>query len=334
MRRKLLIGGGVLAAIVVIGVVALIAIGSRYRLREMAVSRPFFAAPGTYEVGLEHGGRQRIYIVHVPPAASAGQPLPLFVALHGGGGHARQMDDLTHLRRIADREGFLLAFPEAVDKNWNDGRSGVGSKAEKENVDDVGYIRAVIEDAAARLPLDRKRVYAAGISNGAIMSSRLACESADSIAAVGLVVGTAPEGFEAWCKPARPVPVIAFLSTGDPLVPFNGGQITAFFPFIKRGRVAGADQLKLFWAERNACTGTQTVDALEDRTRADDSTVIREAFSGCGGGADVVFYRLEGAGHTWPGGKQYLAPLLVGTTNRDIDASELLWQFFAAHPLP
>jgi len=335
MRKKvLLLGGGFLLLTGILVAVLVVAL-ARARLDAIEITAEVFAPEaGTYRIELSHGGRDRRYILHVPPLAASTAPMPLFLALHGGGGRAAQMDDLTHITAIADRERFLVAFPDAVDKNWNDGRTGVGSKAAKENIDDVGYIRAVIADVATRLPLDRKRVYAAGISNGAIMSSRLACESADVVAAVGLIVGTAPEGFEAWCKPARPVPVMAFLSTGDPLVPFNGGQITAFFPFIKRGRVVGADQLKQFWAEGNACPGAQTVEVLEDRTKADNSTVVRQAFSGCGGGADVVFYRLEGAGHTWPGGKQYLAPLLVGTTNRDIDASELLWQFFAAHPLP
>ena len=335
MRKKLPIFGGGFLVLAAIAIITLAVLTARSRLHAIAITSDVFAAqPGTYELRLEHDGWQRRYILHLPPATAAGAPLPLFLALHGGGGRARQMDDLTHLSRIADREGFLLAFPEAVDKNWNDGRTGVGSKAEEENIDDVGYIRAVIDDIAARLPVHPTRVYAAGISNGAIMSNRLACESADKIAAVGLVVGTAPEGFESACSPGRPVPVIAFLASSDPLVPYEGGSITAILGFIKRGKVVGADGLKRFWAGHNSCAPASAVEALADKTAADNSTVSRETFGSCRSGADVVFYKLEGAGHTWPGGKQYLSPFLVGTTNRDIDASELIWRFFAANRMP
>jgi polyhydroxybutyrate depolymerase len=129
------------------------------------------------------------------------------------------------------------------------------------------------------------------------------------------------------------VPVIAFLATDDPLVPYEGGEISAILGFVKRGKVTSADEIKRFWLNRNGCDTSPTIERLPDRTPADNSTVLRESYSLCQEGADVVFYRLEGSGHTWPGGKQYLSPLLVGTTNRDVDATELIWQFFAAHPM-
>jgi polyhydroxybutyrate depolymerase len=244
------------------------------------------------------------------------------------------MDDLTHINSVADREGFLVAFPQGIGKNWNDGRPDSGSKAQKANVDDVGFIRAVIADISAKLKVDPRRVFATGISNGAIMSNRLACEAADKIAAVALVVGTAPYGLEESCAPGRPVPLMAFLSRDDPLVPYEGGEITALLNFIKRGKVVSADDLEGFWKLNNGCKGSAEVGQLPDRSAADHSTVTRTAQSQCDAGADVVFYRFDGSGHTWPGGKQYLSTWLVGTTNRDIDATELIWGFFAAHPMP
>jgi polyhydroxybutyrate depolymerase len=244
------------------------------------------------------------------------------------------MDDLTGLTALADREGFLVAFPDAVDKNWNDGRPDVDTTAVEQGVDDVGFLRALVDDVASRLPLDERRVYATGISNGAFMSTRLACEGADWIAAVAPVVGTAPRDFESWCAPARPVAVIAFLGEDDPLVPYEGGKITGPFGFGNRGRVVSAASLEAFWADHNGCGAGPTEAALPDLETGDGSSVVRRSFAECDAGADVVFYHLDGGGHTWPGGKQYLAPLLVGKTNRDIAATELIWQFFAAHPLP
>lgn len=332
--RLLWLAGSLLVALVVLAVLLLFLIG-RGRLQEIDVTQgEVTAAAGTYRVDLEHGGRRRYYLLHVPPQAAAGTPLPLLLALHGGGGRAETMDDLAKLTGIADREGFLIAFPQGVAKNWNDGRRGTGSQAEKEDVDDVGFLRAVVEDAAARLAVDRRRVYATGISNGAMMSSRLACEAADVIAAVAPVVGTAPEGFQLTCKPGRPVPVIAFLSTDDPLVPFGGGQIEAFVPFIKRGRVVSADAFAAFWAQNNGCAAEAQVTPMPDRVQSDRSRVVLHEFGGCRDGATAALYVVEGGGHTWPGGKQYLTRWLVGRTNRDVSASELIWRFFADHPRP
>ena len=334
LTRLVWFTGSLLVALVVLVLLFLFVVG-RHRLEEIEVTKgPVSTAPATYRVAIEHGEREREYLVHVPPAAEQGAPLPLVIALHGGGGKAETMDDLSKITPIADREGFLVAFPQGVSKSWNDGRKGTGSTAEKENVDDVGFIRAVVEDVAAKLALDRRRVYATGISNGAMMSSRLACEAADVVAAVAPVAGTVAEAFETWCRPGRPVAVIAFLSTKDPLVPFGGGQIEAFLPFLKRGRVVSADAFAAFWAANNGCQGERQITELPDRVQSDKSRVVLHEFGGCEGGATVALYVVEGGGHTWPGGQQYMTRWLVGRTNRDVSASELIWRFFAAQALP
>jgi polyhydroxybutyrate depolymerase len=301
-----------------------------YRLATIHVDEgPISAKAGTYRATLVHDERLRSYLVHVPPGAATGRALPLLVALHGGGGTAEGADDLMKLTPIADREGFLVAFPNAVGKNWNDGRRGRSNRA---SVDDVGFITAMIDDIAARLPVDRKRVFAAGISNGGFMSTRLACEAADRIAAVGTVDATAGVGFETTCKPGRPVPVIAFLGTADPLVPFGGGDIRVLF--IKWGRVLSADEFEAFWVGNNGCAPGPLRRDWPDINKSDGSHVVEETFSGCKANASVDFFRVVGGGHTWPGGEQYISPLLAGKSNRDLSASEQIWQFFAAHPLP
>lgn len=334
MLRIVFIGFGVLFLVFVLLVGGCVLVLGRNRLKAIEITDgPVSTAPGTYRVQLEHDGRERQYLVHVPPGAQGIAPLALIVALHGGGGAASKTDDLMKLTAVADREGFFVVFPDGVGNNWNDGRTHTGSVAERENIDDVGFIKAVVEDVRKTLYVDPRRVYATGISNGAMMSTRLACEAADVFAAVAPVAGTAPEGFEATCNPGHPVSIIVFLGTKDPLVPYGGGVIDSPFPFgRKRGRVVSADALKTFWAANNRCSPEPVVADLTDRVKSDHSTVVAEFYANCAAGSAVDFYRVEGGGHTWPGGKQYLTHYLVGRTNRDISATELIWRFFVAHP--
>ena len=266
----------------------------------------------------------RRYVLHVPPGVSTA-PLPLLVLLHGTGGGGNGMDDLTGIVAVSDRERFLVALPDGIGSRWND------PVQQKESPDDVAFLRSVIDDVSARLPVDAARVYAAGMSNGGFLSLRLACSAADRIAAVALVSATALPGFDATCDPGHPVPIIMFLNTKDRLVPYNGGQFRFPIPFVERTRVVSAEDLTAFWVENNGCEPTPSERELPDRTGADNSRVVESSYGGCAAGSDVVLYSIEGGGHTWPGGKQYLPPLLIGTTHRDIDATEIIWRFFAGH---
>jgi polyhydroxybutyrate depolymerase len=289
---------------------------------------PVSLETGTYEVRLEHDGRQRRYLLHVPPGVTpAGEPLPLVFVLHGVGGSADSVDALTGFVPIADRERFLLAFPSAASLAWGDWRQPA-------EIDDVDFMRAVVADVSTRLPVDPRRIYATGISAGAVMSNRLACDAADVFAAVAPVVGVGPPVYQTRCRPVRPVSLIIFLSSRDQIVPFEGGGIKLLLPWVRFFPVISAAGFVSFWTQANGCSGPPATGALRDRTTADRSTVVLERYADCRDGSAVDFYAVEGAGHTWPGGRQYLSPLLIGTTNRDVVASELIWQFFAAHPMP
>ena len=128
--------------------------------------------------------------------------------------------------------------------------------------------------------------------------------------------------------------MIAFLGTKDPLVPYDGGEIKALLGLAKRGKVVSADALIGFWAAHNGCDPEPVVVEVADRAPKDGSHIVLDAYAACDAGGDVDFYHVEGGGHTWPGGKQYMTHHLVGKTNRDVSASELMWAFFAAHPRP
>ena len=330
-----MIGCATSLALVLLAVVAVLLVLRSHRLERTQARRQEPApAAGNYRWTLEHDGRERTYIVHVPGGFEPGKAAPLVLALHGGGGSGDRTDDLMKLTPVADREHFVVAFPDGIGHNWNDGRKDGGSEAHEKDIDDVGFLRGLIDELSSKLPIDPKRVYAMGISNGAMMSGRLACDLSDRIAAVGLVAGSGPVGLGEMCKPVRPVPFLAFNGTKDRLVPYNGGTIPALLPWRDHGTVISVAELKSVWLNDNGCSPTPVVTELPDTDTRDDTRVIREAYGSCKAGADVVFYRVEGGGHTWPGGRQYLPERWVGKTNRDVSASDVIWRFFSEHPMP
>jgi polyhydroxybutyrate depolymerase len=275
------------------------------------------AGAGDHRVTLDVGGRRRDYVLHVPAGLPEG-PRPLVLELHGGGGTAANIERLTSLQAETDARGWLVARPDGVDRQWNDGRPEV-----RAGIDDVAFLSAVIDDVATRTVLDPARVYATGISNGALMSGRLACELADRIAAVGQVAGTQGVELAATCRPSRPVSVLVISGTADPLVPYAGGPIGPVLGIDgARGTVLGAEAYVAAWVGRDRAGQPATAGL------APDTTVSR--YRGASG-SEVLFYRVDGAGHTWPGGRQYLPAALVGSTTRTFSASGVIVDFFAAH---
>ncbi len=272
---------------------------------------------------LEIGQARRTYILFTPDAPRPPAGLPLVVAMHGGAGTAEQMMGFSRFNAIAAGEGFAVAYPQGLSRQWNDGRIFRGRDAA--GPDDVAFIRAVVADIAARTALDRKRIFATGISNGGFMSFRLACEAADLFAAIAPVTAQLSANLGARCRPSAKVAVLIINGTAHPIVPYAGGEVRAFL--VPRGEIWSTDRTLGFWAKHNGCAGAPDVRALADRDTADASRVIEVAHTRCAG-APVRLLRIEGGGHTWPGGMQYLPVAWIGPTNRDIDASEVIWRFF------
>jgi polyhydroxybutyrate depolymerase len=260
--------------------------------------------------------------------------MPLVFLLHGGGGTGEGMGELTMggFNRLADRESFIVVYPNGIEKHWNDGRGLQAYRAHRENIDDVGFISALIEHLIRTLNVDPNRIYAVGISNGGQFSQRLACELSDRIAAIGVVAIQLPEHLPSSCAPKRPVSVLMMPGTEDPLVPWEGGEI-GFRRGRKFGKVLSVPESMRFWAKQNQCPESPLITHESDRDPKDGTRVRREAYVPCGEGAEVVLYAIEGGGHTWPGGDQYLPAGIIGRTSRDIDANEVIWDFFKRHTL-
>ncbi len=268
--------------------------------------------PGASSETLSFEGVEREYRLHVPASYEGDQTVPLVFNLHGLGSDADEQDRYSQLPAKADEEGFILVTPEGQGPIgfWNIAAGSV----------DVRFLGGLLDRVGEQLCIDPARVYATGMSNGAFMSSRLACDLADRFAAIAPVAGV---WFPEDCAPARSVAVLAFHGEEDRIIPFEGGPvgIEALRSFILdpvRDAVAA-------WAARDGCgSGTQ------EESVSEHVTLVQ--YGGCKDGIAVELYAVEGGGHTWPGAPVDVPSL--GATTREITATDLLWEFFAAHPMP
>ena len=283
------------------------------------------------------GELTRKYSLHVPPQRAAEHPAALVLVFHGGGGTAAQIERQTKFSDLADREGFLVAYPEGVDKGWNDGRGSKEVTAQRDNIDDIGFVAALIDDVAKAHKLDASRVFATGISNGGIFSHHLAANLSLRIAAIAPVVGGMSESTSAKFAPDRPVSVLILQGTADTLVPYGGGNIAP--PRIgaadRRGRIISTDDTIKKWIAHDGCQSVAVVIGGEDVADTDPQDNCRAkkfVYAAGKDGTEVVLYRIEGGGHTWPGAAEPLLAAIVGNVCRDISGTEVIWEFFKAHP--
>ncbi len=282
-----------------------------------------------------HDNLKRTFHIHIPQSFNKSTPCPLVIALHGRGGNGKSMILLTHkgFNKLADQDGFIVVYPDGIELNWNDGRMDeeANDRAHRENIDDVGFISALIDFMIKDYNTDTKRVYITGISNGAIMSYRLACELSQKITAIAPVDGNIPNMLAGKCSPLRPVSVLTINNTNDPLVPFEGGEIQGKIKRVKLGKVLSVNESVGFWVKQNNCSKTPVVTKEPDRDPDDGTRVTREQYIDGNDGTEVILYSVDGGGHTWPGGVQYLPEWIIGKTSRDIDANVVIWDFFKRH---
>jgi polyhydroxybutyrate depolymerase len=293
-------------------------------------------APGTYEVDLDHQGHRRFFLLHVPPQAADGRPLPLVLNFHGGGGEPRAHEAWSGMDALADRAGFIVVYPAGYSRRGAPGRSFLTWNAGNccgpaldDASDDVGFVRQVLIETNARVAVDATRVYATGMSNGAMMSYRVARELSDRIAAIAPVSGASdvppPPG-------AQPVPVLHFHSVDDPRAPYAGGEGPPF-PFTERRvRHPSVEAVISLWAAHNGCAATPTTG--ETRTSPRGHKATRIAYATCTSGMPVVLWRLQGSGHVWPGAPQKYAVALLGAATDVLDANDEIWSFFRSFRRP
>lgn len=262
----------------------------------------------------------RSFRVHLPPGYAPGRAAPLVLMLHGGGGSALQLQtQSSNMDEIADREGFITVYPEGTGAlaTWNAGLCC--GRAVEEGVDDVAFVNALLDHLEAELCVDRRRVYAMGMSNGALLSHRLACELSHRIAAIAPVAGTIGVTD---CAPARPVAVMQIHGTSDGHVPWNGGVGCG----LARVSFISVPDTMERWRVLNACGANQDEVLVQGDGRC-------TAYVGCT--APVTLCAIEGGGHSWPGGVPKSGVVdcpADGPQSATFSASEAAWRFFADNP--
>jgi polyhydroxybutyrate depolymerase len=288
---------------------------------------PFVCSPpkgggkGDRVLALTSKGLPRTSLLHVPQGYDPGKGAMLILAFHGFSMDAVTQQLVSRLNKASDAKGFVVAYPQGVARSWNAG--DCCGTAWTDSVDDVAFVDDLLAKIEGEYCIDRKRVYATGFSNGGFLSHRLGCERAGvfaAIAPVSGVVGMDPNR----CNPARPVPVIHFHGTSDFVVPYEGGM--PIVPVLDLGVIdfRSVGQTLAMWRQKDGCLGgEQTIYAKGD------ATCVR--WGGCAHGSEVVHCKIDGGGHTWPGG----VPIpLAGKTSSDISATDTMIGFFEAHPMP
>ena len=265
----------------------------------------------------------REYLLFTPASYRSTRPSPMVVGFHGGTTSDVRFARTTLFHRLAEEKGFLVAYPNGVGGNWNDGRGTANP-----DLDDVGFVMALIEDVKSRRSLDAKRIYATGISNGAFMVQRLACEKSDRIAAFSAAAGSMGTLLREKCNPKYPVPMLLMNSPKDRIVPWHGGDMQ----HGKGGKILSVPELADFWKNINEC-GASSEETLQNSRVSTASRVKVLRFEGCRNNANVALYRIEDGGHTWPDGDDQPA-VVVGPTSKQFNATQVSWDFFRQHALP
>ncbi|HVP33223.1 MAG TPA: PHB depolymerase family esterase [Steroidobacteraceae bacterium] len=277
---------------------------------------------------LVQDGSKRTLRVYVPPGHAT--PLPVVLVLHGGGGTGGGMEWLTRrgFNRLADRDGAVVVYPDGIEHGWNDGRSANRSAAAAA-VDDLAFLRALPRALAALHPVDSARVYVTGISNGGMMSYRLACDAAEVFAAAAPVAANMAVELAPACHPARAVPLLIMDGVEDPIMPWKGGTIRVLW--MARGTVLSAEDSAARWLALDHCGALEPQPPIEAEPA--DGTAALPRLARCADDSEVRLYEIRGGGHTWPRGEPYLGAWIVGHVSHALDANETIWAFFRQHAL-
>jgi polyhydroxybutyrate depolymerase len=271
---------------------------------------------------LTHDGLERSYILYVPTSINWDEPAPLVFVFHGGTGNAQSAILMSGFNDVADQNGFILVYPNGTGRfddkllTWNGG--DCCGYAQEKDVDDVGFVRAIVSELGSLLEIDSGRIFATGLSNGALLSQRLACEAEDIFTAVAPVAGTL--NFSP-CQPSQPVSVIEFHGTADQHIPYDGGHGPDSLVDVDFASVRDSVG---FWLSSDGCIPQPQANTFAD--------IEHEVWGGCAAGSAVELYTIVDGGHAWPGGDSGWPGSDKST--QTISASRLIWEFFAAHSRP
>ena len=271
-------------------------------------------------ISLTHDTLARSYTLYTPEDYDDSQASPLILMLHGTGGDADNVQRLTdgQFNRLADDNNILVAYPNGLEGSWNDGREINETRAHRDDIDDVGFIAAVVDNIRDDYDIDD--VYVAGFSDGGMLGYWLACNTIDEYTAIAAVAAQLAESVVAACESPASIPMMIGLNAEDGIVPPEGGSVRGAGSGTL-GTFLSADETVAFWADNNDCQGDPTSDTLSN------TNISVQQYSDCA--ASVIYYSIGDAGHTWAQGNSFLPSIIVGDTNDDINLGAEIWEFFA-----
>ncbi len=297
------------------------AAGLLKRIEEkMGAGKPLIA--GDVKINLEYGGRLRYYLVHVPSGYDKNKPTPLVFIIHGGGGNPEWIEAHADFTPLSDRDDVLLVYPAGTSSRfkdfmltWNTGLTD--TYADKQNFDDVGFLLKVLQDVSSRYNVDRKRVFATGMSQGAFMSYRLACEASNKFAAVAPVAGSfSLDNYH----PTAPVSILAFNGMKDDFVRYDGRH----GKHGVRAHASAPDALA-FWVKFDGLSGTSPKEEKVGHAEL-------KLYGPGKDGVEVGLWTITNGRHSWPG--EQMEGKRSKKSNMDISATKKIWEFFKRHSLP
>lgn len=278
-------------------------------------------------VTFEHGGYNRSYDYYIPSGYDGSTAVPMVLSFHGLGSNPSGQQLLTKFNYLAEQEGFIVVFPNSTvlegshpnlpalpgsNKQWN---VGVDRSLQYfEGVDDVGFVEAIIDRLSSEYKIDGDRIFATGMSNGAMFSYYLAVKLPDRIAGIAAV--TAPMTVNILDESAQPATIIIMMGTEDPIVPYDGVE----------GFITSIDETVSFWLDVNGITAEPEVEYLPQTAEDDSTRIKRTIYAGGIDGTAVILYTVEGGGHTWPGGPQYFPAEAIGPVSYHMDGSAVIWE--------
>jgi polyhydroxybutyrate depolymerase len=274
-----------------------------------ATAFSFMKAGAQVSGSISFGGQNRSFVLYYPSSAAAGSSLPVVFVLHGFTQTAENIRGITGFNNIAETGPFIAVYAQGIGNAWNTNNPFPGGST----ADDAGFIAALADTVVSRYNANPSRIYSCGFSAGGFMSHKLGCERSDKFAAIAAVSGAMTTDARNLCNPQRPVPVLQIHGTADAVVSY-GGAFTNI----------SVDDLMTVWTGKNQCPATPVVNPLPD-IQQEGSTVEQRIYAPCDAGSEVQLLRVINGGHSWPSGSGLNG---VGNTNRDINASQLIWDFF------
>lgn len=272
-------------------------------------------ADGDTRGSVKVNGKKRTYLLHVPASYEQSKPLPLVLVFHGAFGSASISRWDSRMSEQADKDGFIVAYPRSLQGTWNAGLCC--GLSQKKNVDDIAFVRAVVENLSKKYSIDPTRVYAAGVSNGGMFAYKVARELSDVFAATASVEACMYPS----PSPGGPISVLALNGTKDCTIPYEGGRGSWYGYKLD---VPGVRDTIDYWVKQNGCTS--------EPTKVTTGAVTKELFSQGKSNTEVCLYTIKGGGHIWPGGRR--AKFMGRSVEKEFSATEAICSFFLSHPKP